>query len=202
MIHTTEDKYSGATKQKIFLTAAQLFAEKGFKGVSMREISEKSDVTKPTIYYYFGSKEGIYRDLVITGVSRLFLYLEEVKDQKIPVKQKLIIMTKRMFNFALNNPEYIKFFLTLVGSTPADELSILESCKKEAEEKGKILVAMIQEGMETGEFGASAKPEIAAQIIGGAIHHFIWHQLASKKKILTDNLAEDIIEMLFKGLNE
>ena len=61
---------------------------------------------------------------------------------------------------------------------------------------------MIQEGKDTGEFGPSVNPKLAAGIIGGTLGHFIWQQFSSNKKILSDQLAVDIIEMLFKGLNE
>ena len=65
----TETSYD--TRKKIFTVAARLFADKGYNAVSMREISEQSGLSKPTIYYYFGSKEGIYKELVTTGVSHI-----------------------------------------------------------------------------------------------------------------------------------
>ncbi|HNT64383.1 MAG TPA: TetR/AcrR family transcriptional regulator, partial [bacterium] len=58
---------SRETKAQIIRIAAHLFALKGYDGVSMREISEKTGVTKPTIYYYFGNKEGLYRALIDLG---------------------------------------------------------------------------------------------------------------------------------------
>ena len=48
--------------------AARVFAEHGFSGASLREISERSGVSKPVIYYHFGSKEGLY-----SAVKRLLL---------------------------------------------------------------------------------------------------------------------------------
>jgi AcrR family transcriptional regulator len=41
------------TKDKILITAARIFAEKGFEATSMREIAEACSVTKPALYYYF-----------------------------------------------------------------------------------------------------------------------------------------------------
>ncbi|MEJ2050834.1 MAG: TetR/AcrR family transcriptional regulator, partial [Calditrichota bacterium] len=57
-----------STREKIFIAAAKLFAERGYNGVSMRELSESTGLSKPTIYYYFGNKEGIYTALVETGL--------------------------------------------------------------------------------------------------------------------------------------
>ncbi len=188
------------TKSKIFAVAAHLFAEKGFNGVSMREISEQSNVTKPTIYYYFGSKEQIYNELVETGLNHVFGALEEIRDKNISVKERLALFLKRFFRVAYNSPEYTRFFLNLFVTSAND--AITRKFKTEAERRGRILVSMIKEGIDTGEFGASARPELAANIIGGVVQHFMFQQLATKKKLLTDELADEIIELLFRGLNE
>ena len=74
--------------------------------------------------------------------------------------------------------------------------------KKQANIHRQLLVDLIQEGVNSGEFGAGANPHLAAQIIGAVMGHFIGKQLKEKKKILTDELAAEIVELLFKGLNE
>jgi len=188
------------TKSKIFAVAAHLFAEKGFNGVSMREISEKSDVTKPTIYYYFGSKEQIYSELVETGLNHVFGALEEIRERDIPVKERLALFLKRFFRIAYNSPEYTRFFLNLFVTTENE--AVIKKFKHEADRRGRIIASLIKEGIDTGEFGASARPELAANIIGGVIQHFLFQQLATKEQLLTDELADEIIELLFKGLNE
>ena len=188
------------SKEKIFLSAARLFAQKGYNGVSMREISEQSGVTKPTIYYYFGSKEGIYKELMDTGLHRVFSSFEKIVALNISAKEKLVMMTKTFFQLTVSAPEFAKFFMTI--ATPLSDNAIIEKFKKKMNKQKKLLVSVINEGIESGEFGASAKPELAAQIVSGTWQHFVWQQLSVKKKILTDRLAEEIIEILFKGLNE
>ena len=194
------DKQSTDTKEKIFLTAASLFAQKGYNGVSMREISEQSGVTKPTIYYYFGSKEGIYEELVETGMQHVISSFERIVAIEAPAKDKLVMMTKTFFQLTIDAPEFSKFFITIV--LPLSDNAILEKFKKKMKRQGNAIKTVIEQGIESGEFGASAKPELAAQIIGGVWLHFIWQQLSTKKVVLTDQLAEEIIEILFKGLNE
>jgi AcrR family transcriptional regulator len=44
--------------------AEELFAEHGYAGVSMAELSRRAGVTKPVVYEIFGSKEGLYRACV------------------------------------------------------------------------------------------------------------------------------------------
>jgi AcrR family transcriptional regulator len=48
-----------STRDRILDVALDLFTDQGFDGTSMREIAERLDITKPSIYYHFASKEDI-----------------------------------------------------------------------------------------------------------------------------------------------
>jgi AcrR family transcriptional regulator len=47
------------TRERILDVALDLFTDQGFDGTSMREIAERLDISKPSIYYHFASKEDI-----------------------------------------------------------------------------------------------------------------------------------------------
>ncbi len=49
------------TERRILVTATALFGKHGFDGVSTTEISRKARVNKALIFYYFGSKDGLYQ---------------------------------------------------------------------------------------------------------------------------------------------
>jgi AcrR family transcriptional regulator len=56
---TSRDLQAIETRRKIFNTAAQLIAEKGFDNVTVEEICKKSGVAKGLFYHYFHSKADI-----------------------------------------------------------------------------------------------------------------------------------------------
>lgn len=51
-------------RDRIFASALRHFSQKGFAATSLREISLDAQTTKPMVYYYFGSKEGLYSSIV------------------------------------------------------------------------------------------------------------------------------------------
>ncbi|GAB4373416.1 MAG: TetR/AcrR family transcriptional regulator [Calditrichia bacterium] len=188
------------TRTKIFMAAARLFAEKGYNGVSMREISESSGVSKPTIYYYFGNKEGIYKALVDTGLHYNWQILQDIIQKNLPIKQKMVELLKIRFQQVLEYPEFAKFFLNLYLST--ENLPFLREIVQEAESRREIIVRLIQEGIARGEFGPRANPNLATEIFMGTALYFILKQLNTGQQILSDDLAEKIVDFLFRGLNE
>ncbi len=46
-------------EEQILTIAEQVFAERGFQATTMEDIADRVGVTKPLIYDYFGSKEGL-----------------------------------------------------------------------------------------------------------------------------------------------
>lgn len=198
--YTTNIMEELGTKAKIFQAAARLFAEKGYNGVSMREISESTGLSKPTIYYYFGSKEGVYTSLVEVGLHHNLEQFQQIIDMNIPVKQKIIEIVKIRFKQVQEYPEFAKFFLLIFMSI--ENLPFLKKFIEEAASRRQSLADLIQQGIFQGEFGKSANPKLAADILIGTLMHFIVKQLNVKKKILSDELAEEIVELIFKGLNE
>jgi AcrR family transcriptional regulator len=188
------------TKTRIFNVAARLISQKGYHAVSMRQISEQSGVSKPTIYYYFNSKEGLFRQLFDSAIAYSDAQLNEIMKREISVKQKLVELIKARFQQTLTYPDFAKFFLHLFIFIEESPLS--EQFHSEAIVRREILVRLIQEGIDKKEFGLSVKTPVAVEIIIGTLIHFIAQQLVNPRRILSDQLAEEIIEVLFKGLNE
>jgi TetR/AcrR family transcriptional regulator, regulator of cefoperazone and chloramphenicol sensitivity len=60
----------GETRQRILDVALKAFGEASFKAVTTRQISEAADISLPTLQYYFGDKEGLYRACAETIVER------------------------------------------------------------------------------------------------------------------------------------
>jgi len=55
------DRDAEATRAEILSVATEEFASKGLSGSRVDEIAERTRTVKRMIYYYFGSKEGLYR---------------------------------------------------------------------------------------------------------------------------------------------
>ncbi len=66
------------TKERILAVAEKLFAEKGFNGVSVREITQCAACNLASVNYYFGNKKNLYFDVFR---KRLIPQLIQVRSQ-------------------------------------------------------------------------------------------------------------------------
>ena len=69
--------------------AGRAFAERGFHAASVDAIAEASGITKPMVYAYFGSKEGLYRACMQRARARLLDALREGVDTSAAPDQQL-----------------------------------------------------------------------------------------------------------------
>jgi AcrR family transcriptional regulator len=58
--------------EKILLAAGEIFAEKGYKNVTVREICARAGVNVAAINYHFGDKESLYREVVMRWEEEAF----------------------------------------------------------------------------------------------------------------------------------
>lgn len=64
-------------RDRIFAAALRHFSQKGYAATSLREVSQDAQTTKPMIYYYFGSKEGLYGSIVRQILEETGQFIEQ-----------------------------------------------------------------------------------------------------------------------------
>lgn len=68
--HGLRDRKKARRRENILTQARGLFARKGIEATTMAEIAEAVGVSPPTIFNYFGSKDGLLIALITEGSSR------------------------------------------------------------------------------------------------------------------------------------
>ncbi|UVF21186.1 CerR family C-terminal domain-containing protein [Microvirga terrae] len=62
---------SERTREALIEAAAIVFAEKGYEGGSVRDITRKAGANQAAITYHFGGKEGLYREVLRVAFAAL-----------------------------------------------------------------------------------------------------------------------------------
>jgi AcrR family transcriptional regulator len=70
---TTSNSARAGTEERILKTAASLFAQFGYNGVSTREIAAGAEVNEVTIYRHFPRKRDLYLAVLITELQQVHL---------------------------------------------------------------------------------------------------------------------------------
>lgn len=91
----TNQEQAGAidTREHILRQARGLFMQRGFADVSVGEVAELVGVTKPTLYYHFQSKQGLYTAALCDMMREVGGYIEEVVALDAPVRERLRLLS-------------------------------------------------------------------------------------------------------------
>jgi AcrR family transcriptional regulator len=91
-------------EQQMIEVASGLFAKRGFGGVSMDDIAKASGITKPMLYAYFDSKEGLFAACAQRAGEHLRDDLRQVGEHReLTPDQRLWQGIQRVFMFVEEN---------------------------------------------------------------------------------------------------
>lgn len=113
------------SKEIILNCALKLFAEQGYNAVGISAIVEAAGITKPTLYYFYHSKEGVLREILEQYygrfndmLSKICHYEPHISDYKRDVYPQLIRIVKEYFTFASENKVFYMMMLSLSYTPP------------------------------------------------------------------------------------
>ena len=191
------------TKQRLMKVAAQLMAEKGFKGVSVRQICKEAGVNSNAITYHFKSKENLLEELVSS-------YDEEI--YKTPAKI-LEVEAKSSGEFELCLTLYFNTLIDAMLSN-IDVLKLLikgeASCKSNRvfSEAQRVLKTYIENGQKSGLVNPNLDPGFITGIFMDRIYIQVIHIDFIKEQVGSDirdgdyrqNWVKNNLELFFNGL--
>ncbi|MBN2656371.1 MAG: TetR/AcrR family transcriptional regulator [Spirochaetales bacterium] len=108
-------------RENIQKTALSLFAEKGYHAVGIQEIVNRAEITKPTLYHYFGSKEGLYLQCLERDFSPLLKELSRLASSEEDIFSKMQLILQYMLKNGKNHKDFIQTYLTLCSAPPLSE---------------------------------------------------------------------------------
>src|ERR1043166_1906248 len=115
---STADVKHGTSAERILSTALDLFAVKGYDATAVREICEAAGITKPTLYYFYGSKDGVLQTLVTSGFERFRHLVDTAMARPGTFRERLKIVARNMFESARQQPLYWRFMHSIVWAPP------------------------------------------------------------------------------------
>lgn len=109
------------TKSLLLAQALELFALRGYESVGTQEIVQRSGVTKPTLYHYFGSKRGLLEALLEVYGGEYLQDLERAAHYGHDLTATLNALTREELRYALANPFFYRLIMTLSVAAPESE---------------------------------------------------------------------------------
>jgi AcrR family transcriptional regulator len=137
-------------KSDILKAAELLFAEFGYEGTSTRQIAKESGANMAMINYYFGSKEGVFLEIMEDRISGFKSQLDNINDENIPAKEKLLKVVDVYATRIFSNITFHKMMHRELSLTQRPEM--FSKIKDAMSSNRMVIEKIIERGMADGSF--------------------------------------------------
>lgn len=184
-------------REYIVNMACKVFTRHGFKKTTMDEIARACHKGKSSIYYYFESKEEIFKAVIEREASEL----KERLDRTIRKDDLAVERLKAYILFRLHRVRSLENFYAALNEDSLSHMDfILEIRRNFDMEERQLVREILEDGMKSGAFQITSS-DIGAIAISTMMKGLELPLLLSEEhKSDREELLEDLIRVLFYGI--
>jgi len=182
--------------EQILETAKNLFIQKGYSGLSMREISDALGVSKAALYYYFKDKEQLFLAILTLYLDDMDTALVRIISQPLPCKDQ------------------IRLFIEYILTQPAEQRATIRLSMQESSHLGPEsrktfdtlyrekfigqLQTILKAGMQNGEF-RQIQAEVAVWALLGMMFPYFYPSHAGDHPVPDETISE-VVRIYLTGI--
>jgi AcrR family transcriptional regulator len=188
--------------QQLLDTAIRVFAQKGFKGTTTKEIAEAAGITQAVIFQHFASKDEFYSAIINHKVLQSEAHFRKTLQQAARRKNDRAVfktLASQILNYYLRDPDYIR--LLLYSSLESHELSDM-FVKQEVLPLYTFLSDYIEQRMKDRAV-RPMNPLVAARAFFGMVHNHALVQILYKDPILqisVEEATDQFVNIFMQGI--
>jgi AcrR family transcriptional regulator len=188
-------RMSRADRERQMLDVAEaVFGERGYQGTSMEEIAERCGVSKPMLYEYFGSKDGLFIACLDRSKAEL---LDRTQQVMAAASTPRDILWRSMVAYLEFVDAHDKSFAMLLGKSTAGSQETADAVEGIRRQQGTLISAALAEfAPRMGEPAIAAYTEI---IIGASERLAQWR--ARNPQVRIEDAARHMTDFCWKGLS-
>ena len=185
------------TRARLLRAAVGVFDRKGYAAASVREIVELAGVTKPALYYHFGSKEGVLTAVLREAAREFTAAMARGLRRPGTARERLFGICADLHGLFQEHVPVVRvahsvFFGPIEGAPQFD----FGTFDREME---LTVRQIVEDGQASGEITASASPADIALVILGVIGIFATRHMHNGLEPLDLDSMKRVLGLIFDG---
>jgi TetR/AcrR family transcriptional regulator len=177
-------------RQRLIDVAVELFASRGYSATSVREIVEGAGVSKPVLYYHFGSKEGLYLEIMRRVERTLHETLDRLREERGSARGRIRRLGLGVFDVFSRNMAAVRFLNAIFWGPPQGTPEFdVESLH---EPLAASFRALVEEGVVLGEFRKPSARDLEFALLGALSFAMDFHLAHPNRSPGREGLARSL----------
>lgn len=191
----TKSKNKLTTKENIIKTAKRLFRERGYAAVGMRELAREVGIQAPSLYNHYKSKDDILREICFDLATQFFSAFNQAVTSEEKAGKKLKAVMKAHIGVIAQNLDSAEVFFNEWIFLEEPNLAQFKKLRHDYE---IMFREIIDKGISKKEF-KKINSKLMAFTIFSALNA-TYEFMRSSEKLPQDQMANDLADLLLKGL--
>ena len=175
-----------ATRAKILQAALAEFSDHGLPAASTDAIAERCGVNKRMIYYYFGSKEGLYLAALELVFENLVALEKKIEIEHLEPPAAITAMINLKIDYYLDNPHFISF-LSMENFYKGRHLRKSKKLKMFKTPLTEVIARILKRGQLDGQFQARYRSDRFLRFDLRAVHHVFFEPAHARPDLRTQD---------------
>ncbi|MBU1360753.1 MAG: TetR family transcriptional regulator [Gammaproteobacteria bacterium] len=163
--------------QSAILSAARTeFAQKGLAGARVAEIAERAGVNKQLLYYYFGSKDQLYRAALEDVYAEIRAMERKLELDQSPPEEAMAALVGFSFDYLAQHPDFIGL-LNHENAHGAQHVRTSPAIRRTNSPLVELIASTLRRGVRAGVFRKGIDPIELYISVAGMSYFFFSNRL-------------------------
>lgn len=185
-------------REQLLSIAAQLFAERGFRNTTVRDIADAAGILSGSLYHHFDSKESMVDEILSTFQTELFAGYDEIMKSDLDARGRIEAAVRLSFKAIDQHHAEVAIF-----QNEADQLSRMERfayLQERNEQSRGLWLRLLQDGVESGALRSDLDTELVYRFIRDTVWVAVrWYRPGGK--LHHETVANQYLAILLEGIS-
>lgn len=188
---------STEARERLLAAALDQFTLRGYAATSVRELCQAAGVTKPVLYYYFKSKEGLYLQLMEESFSQFEGILTDLTSFSGSVRERVVHFCTGLYTSYTRQLPLVKLCYSIYYGTPqgAPHFNLEQYYDRVLD----VLSGLVEEGIAQGEVKPGKVQDIVWTIMA-CLNITIEEQLCHCNPRVDEASMIRMLDLVFNGI--
>jgi AcrR family transcriptional regulator len=184
-------------REELLAIAARLFAERGFKNTTVRDIAEAAGILSGSLYHHFDSKESMVDELLDTFQTDLWKQYDAITDSDLSPRAKLEAVVRASFDAIDHHHSEVAIF-----QNDAAYLMTFERFAYLHERNVRfreLWTGLLEAGVRSGELRADLDVELVYRFLRDTVWVAVrWYRPGGE--LSPSDVADQYLKILLEGI--
>jgi len=199
-IHERKEREKEHRREEILNAAQKTFFEKGLQSATMDEIAEAAELSKGTLYLYYGSKEDLYLAVMMRGFDIMHsMFVDSIAGNSTTV-EKIWGLGKTYLEFSKKQTNFFRMFHFFQNPTLHRQVSeeMMSQCNDGTQRLWQVVTEVFRKGIEEGVLRSDLNP-IECAVIMWSSSDAILRRIDYEFERWRERLDVDLTQVFFKS---